>query len=499
MKSNISESVARNFSIMFVAQLINWVSSFVLLMFLPRYLGNEDYGRLYLALSIKMMLGLFINFGGNFLIPKEVARSEKVGSKILSSYIILRILLWILSIGIIILLSKLLGYSEHVHLLILILAIGKLWEGGSSALKAYFQGIERTEYPSIGRVVERMFVAVFAVIALLLGADSIEIAIIISVGALINLLIVIWFSRSFVTMKYQFDSKVFKLLSSGFPYFLFSLFSIIYYRVDAVMLASMTSEAVTGWYGGAYRFFDAIMVLPIIYKTVIFPIFSKLWDDKEGVLELTFAKSLKLLIILAVPVAIFIFLFSEHIIQFFMGLEEFGPSVVVLQIFAISIPIIYVDFILGSAIMGAANLQKRWAVVGFIAIFLNIGANYFMIPYTQTMYANGGIGAAGATFITESFIMISALFLLPNHYFHRFKSSYILKPLGAGVVMTAFIWLVLGTWLYWIFTVILGGFVYFAALIAFKAFSSKEIKMIKNMSLFTQIKKTMFSSNNANI
>src|SRR6056297_148609 len=120
-QDSIARSVAKNMSVMLGAQIVTWVSGFVLLYFLPRYLGSVDFGRLYLALSIKMMLGLLIDFGGNYLISKEVARSEKEGTSILSSYVILRILLWIIAIGLIILFSNILGYSEHVHLLILIL------------------------------------------------------------------------------------------------------------------------------------------------------------------------------------------------------------------------------------------------------------------------------------------------------------------------------------------------------------------------------------------
>jgi len=482
---------------MFGAQAITWVTSFVLLMFLPRYLGSEDYGRLYLALSVKMMLGLFIDFGGNYLITKEVARSEQNGLKILSSYFMLRILLWLISIGAIILAADLFGYSEHVHLLILILAIGKLFEGESTALKAYFQGIERTEYPSIGMVIERIFVASFAIGALLMGSDSIAIAVIIALGTVVNFAVVGWFSRKFIKISYKFDKKVFNLLRSGLPFFLFSLFSIIYYRVDAIMLASMSTDAVTGWYGGAYRFFDMVMIFPILYTKVIFPIFSKLWDDKEGILQETFGQSLKLILLLAVPVACIVFLFSSDIIQFFMGLQEYGPSVIILQIFAISVPLIYVDFILGSAIMGAANRQHGWATVGFIAIFINIGANYLLIPYTQLRYGNGGIGAAVATFITELFVMVSAIVLLPNNYFQRFKSAYVYKPLAAGMIMVAVIWALAHTQLYWMIALAIGGLIYIGLLFVFKVFPPNELELIKKLGSFKRIK-MMLSTKNIN-
>lgn len=488
MRTGIRERLARNLSVMMGAQGITWISSFVLLYFLPRYLGTEDFGRLYLALSIKMMLGLLIDFGGSYLIAKEVARSRTVGMKILNSYIVLRVLLWVLAIGLIMLLSDLLGYSEHVHLLILVLAVGKLWEGGASALSAFFQGIERMEYPSMGGVAERVFVAFFAVIALLLGGDSLAVAVVMSAGSLIHLLVIFWFSRKFMTLNFRLNLKSIQLLGSGMPYFLFSLFSVIYYRIDAVMISSMTNESVTGWYGGAFRFFDIVMVLPLLYKTAIFPVFSRLWNDKGGTLETTIGESLRLMIILGIPTALFIFFYSAPIIDFFMDLEEYGPSVIILQIFALSIPVIYLDIILGSALMGAANRQSFWAVIGFLAILVNTGLNWLWIPWTQTLFENGGIGGAAATLVTEIFVMTCALWLLPKGYLRLIRAFHLLKPLAAGGMMLATMVILERAGLHWIPSAALGGMAYLAGLFLVRTFNSKEIRMLKSMLSFQGLK-----------
>lgn len=477
--STVGKSIAQNVSVLFSAQVVTWGSGFLLLYFLPRYLGSEDFGRLYLALSIKMMLGLLIDFGGNYLIPKEVARSREKGMGILNSYIILRIVLWTLSIGLILLLSKLFGYSEHVSLLILILAVAKLWEGGTTALSAFFQGIEQMEYPSIGNIIEKVFVALVAVGALLLGADSIGIAVVMTVGALLNLITLLWFSRRVVQVNYRFDPEVFSILRSGMPYFLFSLFSVIYYRIDAVMLASLTTEEVTGWYGGAFRFFDMVMVLPLLYKTAIFPVFSKLWDNTEGVLENTIGHSLRLMILLGLPVTVLVFLFSGQIVHFFMG-GEYTPSVIVLQIFALSIPIIYLDIILGSALMGAANKQKLWAITGLAAILLNISMNLFLIPWTQSAFSNGGIGAAVATLGTELFVMSTAFVLIPNSYLKTFQPAYLVKPIIATLLMAIpILFLLAYTSLYWMVTMGLGGVFYLCLLLLLKTFDRNELGLFK--------------------
>jgi len=481
MQIETGRRVFRNVSVMFTAQMITWVSSFVLLYFLPRYLGSEDFGRLYLAISIKMMLGLLIDFGGGYLIPKEVARAEAKGGEILNSYLLLRIGLWALSIGLILILSKLLGYSEHVHLLILVLAIGKLWEGGTTALNAWFQGVEKMEYPSIGYIVERLFVAVFAVGALLMGGDSLSVAIIMSIGTFLNLIVILWFARGRIPIRPRLNWDVFGLIRSGMPYFLFSLFSVIYYRIDAVMISAITNDVVTGWYGGAYRFFDMVMVLPLLYRTAIFPVFSRLWENKTGELTRTVGESVRLMILMGIPVALFIFTFAEEIIHFFMGLEEYQASVIILQIFAISIPIIFIDIILGSAILGAANKQRSWAVVGLVAIFVNIGANLFLISWAQELYGNGGIGAAIATLITELFVMFCALWLLPGSYLVSFKGAYLWKPIAASLLLFIFFWFAPGLGIHWILATLAAPVIYLAGLMLIRTFDQEEIEIMKRL------------------
>lgn len=479
-QSSIRQSVAQNVSVMLGAQLVTWGSSFLLLYFMPRYLGPEDFGRLYLALSVKMMLGLLIDFGGNYMITKEVARSESVGAKIFSSYIMLRILLWILSLGLVLLASHILGYSRHVHLLILILLVAKFWESGITAISAYFQGIEKMGYPSVGTIIERVFVAIVAVAVLLLGADSIGIAVVMTVGAMVNLAVMYVYSRKLLRAKFSFDTHIFILLRPAMPFFLFSLFSVIYYRIDAVMLASLTTEEVTGWYGGAFRFFDIVMVLPLLYKTAIFPVFSRLWDDKGGLLENTVTQSLRLIIILGMPTAIVLFLFARNIIGLFMGLEAYGPSVMVLKIFALSIPIIYIDIILGSALMGAANRQRSWAIVGFAAIFLNVFANFMLIPYFQSGFSNGGIGAAIATLLTELFVMLLAFYLLPREYLRSFQASYLVKPITAALMMVPVV-LSLRYLMpaHWLISLAAGGLIYLTTLFLLRSFTQEEMHIMR--------------------
>lgn len=478
MKNEIGKSVARNTVVMLGAQLITWISSFILLLFLPRYLGSAQYGQLYLAISIAMILSVVIDFGGKFLIPKEVAQDKGKTAKILVSYIGVRSIIWTISLCFFIVFAFIVDYSSTIKWLILILGITKLWEGLSKAIRSCFQGHEMMEYPSIGVIVQKVFVSVAAVTALFLGAGPIPIALIMMVGVLGKLAVNMKFVPTIVESIPEFRIDIsLDLIKTSIPYFLWSIFGVIYYRIDTVMLSVFTNESVVGWYGGAYRFFDVIMFLPSIFATVVFPIFSKL-DTKKQELTDTFQRSFRYMILSGIPMSICFFLFAENIVQLFYGLEEYAPSVFLLQVFAPGILLVYIDFVLGSTIM-ATDKQRALAWIGFIAILINIGLNFLAIPYTQNLWSNGGIGAAITTVVTELFIMVAASSLLREEYFQGYSWSLSALSVISGIAMFAIVWVLNALSVFWMVQALLGILFYLVCVIFLKVITKNELRFFK--------------------
>ncbi len=488
MDEEIRSSIARNGGIMMATQLITWISTFVLLLFLPRMLGSEAFGALYLALSLAMILEVVIGFGGNLMIPKEVARNRDKAGTILMNYIGLRIAVWVIGLSLIMLFAWVAGYSSEAVLLIFIICVSKLWEGISKTIKSCFQGIERLEYPSLGIIGEKVFVSAVAVALLFMGYGVVAIACVIAAGTLLNLII----SSIFIPKLTQGLPKVewsqtSALIKSSLPYFLGSVFGVIYFRVDAVMLSLLTSEDVVGWYGAAYRFFDVVMFLPSIFTLVAFPIYSRLWVSEKQKLADTTRKSLEILCIAGVPITLLIFFNSRSIVNLFFGLEEYLASVIILQIFGVGILLIYIDFILGRTIM-AVDKQKIWAFVGFLAIFVNIGLNWFLIPYTQAQFGNGGIGAAAATLATELFIMASALVLIPNHLIKGINIAVPAKLIVSGLVMGAFLKAGIDIGVHWILVSLVASVLYAALLRITGVVNARHMQILQELFHYKKIK-----------
>ncbi len=72
------------------------------------------------------------------------------------------------------------------------------------------------------------------------------------------------------------------MIREGIPYLLWTIFGIVYYRIDSVMLSFLTPEAVVGWYGASYKFFDVLAFLPGIYSLSILPVLSKMWGKEDA-------------------------------------------------------------------------------------------------------------------------------------------------------------------------------------------------------------------------
>jgi O-antigen/teichoic acid export membrane protein len=346
------------------------------------------------------------------------------------------------------------------------------------------------QYPTLGAITERVAVAVCGVIALLLGANSIVIAIIWVVSSLLNFAVVVKFAPRIVSClpKIQWD-EVKTLMNASLPYFLWSVFAVIYYRVDAVMLSLMTPEVVVGWYGAAYRFFDILMFLPSIFSTAMFPVLSKLWGRDPNSLSSTTHKSLEFILLAGIPISVLVFAGAEQIIALFFGLKEYGPSVLLLRIFSVGLLLVYIDFILISTLV-ASDKHRQWTFAALVAMLVNPMLNYFMIPFTQLQLGNGGIGAAIATLITELLVMCMALYLMPPKIFERAPLDISLKGILAGLLMIISMYVMSRYNVAFVPQAVIGLGIYGCALLSVKAVHQSELVFIRQMFMAGNVRKT---------
>ncbi len=489
MNRDVATSVVRNTTIMMASQAITWISSFVLMMFLPKYLGSEEYGRLYVAISLTLMAQVFIDFGGQYLVAKEVSRSHKEAPGLVVNSGVVRSILWLVALAGMCTFALAAGYSKEVTVLIFILGCSKLWEAFERILTSCFQGVELMQYPCLGAIVERVFVTVAGVAALLAGGKAVIIALAMALSTLLNFAVVYRSGkRFFKPLPPAQWSEIKNLMKLSLPYFLYSIFSIIYYRIDAVMLSIMTPDTVVGWYGAAYRFFDILMFFPNIISTAIFPVMAKSWGKEMSTLAQTTQRSLEFVLLGGIPVTVIVFTYSRNIIEFFFGMKEYGPSVALLQILTVGLLLVYVDFVLGTTLF-ASDRQRQWTWTALLALFVNPALNLILIPYAQNSFGNGGAGAAVATILTEFLVMVMAVKFLPTGILDGLRTRVCAKAAAAGLAMTVVIIFLQSTGIQWMAGAAVSLAIYVVALVAFKTAEKSEVTFIRDFFSVQNLKR----------
>ena len=136
-------SIARNAKAMMFSQIVTWACSFALMLFLPRYLGPEDFGRLYFAISVNGIAGLLMDLGFTMLLVKEVARDRSKVNSLLTNGAALRVIAWSISLVLTMAFVAVAGYPSHTVYVVLVLALANVFLGLSDLIRVIFVGLDQ--------------------------------------------------------------------------------------------------------------------------------------------------------------------------------------------------------------------------------------------------------------------------------------------------------------------------------------------------------------------
>lgn len=403
--------LVNNTAISLVGQAVTWTSTLLLTAAYGRFLGDVKFGELYFALSFVAVIGFPIEFGFNQQLVRDVAQHQEKASRLITNALLIKLALWLVLYGVILVVCWALGYSVEERWLVAICG-GTLLSGAiASAFGAMHTGAQRMVFPSVGLVIEKGLGALIIIILLRQGAGVRAAALVLLGASLAGALWQgAWFQR-LVGIRLAIDWEMIRaLVGASIPFLTYGMLGAIYYRIDAVVLSLMASTAVVGWYGASYRLFDTLVFLPnIIMLAIMYPLLSKFAINEETKLRKAIEKSTNFLLVCGLPIATGMILAAPNIIGFLYHRSDFGPSIAVLQALAPGLVLLYLNTVWTTALM-SLNLERRLPVMAAIALVFNLAANLILIPRLQ------GMGAAIATSLTEGLLFALSLVFLPRQY-----------------------------------------------------------------------------------
>jgi O-antigen/teichoic acid export membrane protein len=413
-----------------------WLSATALTILLPRYLGDVNLGKINAAFAFADWCGLLVSLGIGTYLTKEVARrGAEVGSLILNAAL-LRLALAVAVTLVAIVLAGVITDDSTTRQLIYLLSVHMVLMVIGAVLTGGLQGMQQLRAVAVVDAASKLSLVGFVCLFLLGGLGASEVAIAYILSDLLSIAGLVWTLSRAAGLSGPINLDTWSgLIKGGLPFLMWEASLLTYARIDVVILAFFATNSVLGWYYAAYRIMSIPLFLPSILMTVTFPALSASVSHRET-FNVISRRGVQATVFISVPMALGLMLLSGKLIDLFGYAASFHNAVVPLALLSAGLPLVAANMIIAPA-LAALDRQRQWALAGVGAAVLNPLVNLVAVPYTQSEFGNGGIGAAATTTLTEVYLLGMALWLLPSGVLHRSTLTNCAKSVVAGLVMGA--------------------------------------------------------------
>ncbi len=476
--SNFSR-VARNSIAPILLNLFNRGVDFAFAFVMLRVLGPEQAGIYSYAIVVFVWFDIFSNFGLDLFLIREASRQRDRAGYLFINTTMIRAILVVAGIPLLIgfLFIRQASISPPLGAEALwamgLLYIGLVPASLSKGLTSLYYAFERAEYPAAVATIATLNKAVFGVIVLILGYGIIGLAGV-SIGINVVTLGILWLgSRQFLhgqTVPPRPDRKLMRgMMRQSYPLMLNHLLATIFFQIDIILLEAISGARLVGQYSVAYRWLLALNVIPAFFTQALLPIMSRQAQSDRDALKRTYTLGVKLLFMLAIPLAV-IFIFLAESLTLFLGGAEYMPvGAVALQLMMLSIPIGWINSLTQYTLI-AVDLQRRITGAFAVAVSFNIITNLIFIPQY------GYQAAAITTIFSEAVLLVPFGILLQSALGKLNWVDMVWRGLVMGAVMLV---VIAGLWgISPLMALIIGSGVYGGGMVFLRPFDAGELTIL---------------------
>ena len=491
--------LAKNSVMPIVLNLFNKGIDFAFAFIMLRVLGPEGAGIYYYAVVVFLWFDILTNFGLNTFLTREVARDKARAGRYLWHTSALR--LGLSGLGVPLLIVFLAARQTLVAdpldataiVAIGLLYVGLLPNSLSTGLSALFYAFEQAEYPAAIATIGTLSKALLGLTALLLGWGVIGLAGVSILTNLITLVIMLGAARPLLRrhredalsseaqadrprgLLARLDRPLLRhMLSESWPLMINHLLATVFFKIDIILMEAINGVRVVGWYSTAYKWLDAVQVIPAFLSAALLPVMSRQAHDNPPELVRSFRLAIKLLVIVALPIAVATTFLAHDLILILGGPEFLPDGAIALQLMIWSIPLGWVNSVTQYVLI-ALDRQRVLTRAFLIVVVFNIGTNLILLP--RFSYP----AAAIVTILGEGLLLAIFLRMLDATLSQRLPEGperrvgflgVIGRPVFAAAGMflgMALLWNVSG-----LLAVVAGGLIYPGALFLLRPFSAAE-------------------------
>lgn len=427
------KDIVRNSGFLFLSGIVTNILSFFALLYIANYLGIEKYGIYTFVFAFTYFFSFIPDMGVHQILVREASKAPEKAGKLIGNGTIMQVCLSLAALFLAFVVINLINFPEATKNALYIASLGLLISG-TGAYGIIYEAKLRMEYSLMFNLANRvvLLLLIFLAISNQWGLNSLILASI--TATLTHNVLMILFAKKLVRVSFEIDFPLMKqLFKEAIPIAIASVFTIIYFRIDVIMLSFLRGDAEVGLYSAAYKLTDALVFLPTVLTTSTFPLMSKYYKDSFDSFSFAYARTFKYLFAAGLLIAVLVTFASSRIIHIIYK-PEFDGSTIALQILIWTTAIMFITTLISTTCISSGNQQivsKR----AIIAAILNVILNLILIPWI------GYTGAAIATVLSTFAAMIFGLLWINKNLLHVNIIKETFSPLIAAAVISLLIFL----------------------------------------------------------
>lgn len=380
--------------------------------YMMRYLGSGDYGKLNICLAFVGLFDPVAKLGLDAIVIRNIVEDEEATPEILGTSFVLKLIGSSFVIAITFLAAKIFVTDREMAGMTVIIA-GSMTFTAFDAIDFWFQSRVQSSAAVIARSSQLIISSVCKFIFIIFKFPLFAFVCLLFVDAILKALGFVWVYVREKQSIWQWDVKLSvakNLLKDSWPLILSSVMVSIYMRIDMVMLGMMSTKEQAGNYAAAVRFSELWYFIPLAVCSSVFPSIIRARTQSKQEYQNRLQQLYDLMAWLALSLVVVVGLTSKTVLPWLLG-EEFTSAGDILFFHILSGPFVFLGVASHQWLM-AENLSQFSFVTTSMGAISNILLNFWLIP------KYGGVGAAIATAISYAISSHVSCLISPRMFYN---------------------------------------------------------------------------------
>lgn len=380
VQASSSLRLFKNTGLLLGANGLNRFANLVTTVLIGRQLGVANLGDYSLGMAWAAVIFQIADLGLSIIFRRDAARNRDRTRELYATLMPLYALTMLVGLIISILISYFLGNSLNVRFMMVGIAISIAIDKLALFEMSIFEAHESMEYPAIALGVRGVVVLLFVPVYLLLGGNMAGLLLILIVSAALELAVARFqLVRFFFRPEWRPNIYTWKaILVEAYPLAFASIFVIVYYRIDTIMLQFMVDKEAVGYYNAAYALLGGFALMGTALNRSIFAQLANLYKNLNASYQI-FQRSIQWTALAGGLLAAALSVLSTPIIHLLYGDSFIGASDHTLRVLAWTVPFMFMSSLCGT-LLNASGHQNFGMYVTAVIAGLNVVLNFFFIP-----------------------------------------------------------------------------------------------------------------------